>query len=105
MGTFVKKNKLNNSSKWFTFGQKLDRSFMLRSFCLHIMRIILFRDFQCLLSNATNNINQIAKATNTTGVIYKKDINYIREKIEKLEKEIWQIHSLLLNKSKESSGD
>ena len=22
----VKKNKLNNSSKWFTFGQKLDRS-------------------------------------------------------------------------------
>ncbi|MFR7765445.1 MAG: hypothetical protein ACLU05_08560, partial [Anaerococcus obesiensis] len=22
MGTFVKKNKLNNSSKWFTFGQK-----------------------------------------------------------------------------------
>ena len=22
-----KKNKLNNSSKWFTFGQKLDRSF------------------------------------------------------------------------------
>ncbi|MDU5087308.1 MAG: plasmid mobilization relaxosome protein MobC, partial [Anaerococcus vaginalis] len=24
---------------------------------------------------------------------------------EKLSKEIWQIHSLLLNKSKESSGD
>ncbi|MDU4731708.1 MAG: plasmid mobilization relaxosome protein MobC, partial [Finegoldia magna] len=24
---------------------------------------------------------------------------------EKLAKEIWQIHSLLLNKSKESSGD
>lgn len=23
MGTFVKKNKLNNSSKWFTFGQKI----------------------------------------------------------------------------------
>ena len=22
MGTFVKNNKLNNSSKWFTFGQK-----------------------------------------------------------------------------------
>ena len=28
----VKKNKLNNSSEWFTFGQKLDRSFKLRSF-------------------------------------------------------------------------
>ena len=23
MGIFVKKNKLNNSSKWFTFGQKI----------------------------------------------------------------------------------
>jgi len=23
MGTFIKKNKLNNSSKWFTFGQKI----------------------------------------------------------------------------------
>lgn len=50
-------------------------------------------------------MNQIAKATNTTGVIYKEDIEYMREKIEKLAKEIWQIHSLLLNKSKESSGD
>ena len=23
MGIFIKKNKLNNSSKWFTFGQKI----------------------------------------------------------------------------------
>ena len=68
------------------------------------MRIILFRHLQWLLSNATNNINQIAKATNTTGVIYKKDVDYMREKIEKLAKEIWDIHSLLLNKSKESYG-
>ncbi len=28
-----------------------------------------FRNLQWLLSNTTNNINQIAKATNTTGVI------------------------------------
>lgn len=49
-----------------------------------------------MLSNATNNINQIAKATNTTGVIYKKDIDYMREKIEKLSREIWDIHSSLL---------
>uniref|UniRef100_UPI003872E13D plasmid mobilization relaxosome protein MobC n=1 Tax=Facklamia hominis TaxID=178214 RepID=UPI003872E13D len=62
------------------------------------MRIILFRDLQWILSNATININQIAKATNTTGVIYKKGIDYMREKIEKLAKEIWDIHSLLLRK-------
>lgn len=85
--------------------KKLDRSFKLRSFCVHIMRINLFRNLQWLLSNVTNNINQIAKVTNTTGVIYKKDIDYIREKIEKLSKEIWQIHSILLNRSKERSSD
>ena len=65
---------------------------------IYIVDLEPFRDLQWLLSNVTNNINQIAKATNTTGVIYKKDIDYMREKIEKLEKEIWQIHSLLLRK-------
>ena len=72
---------------------------------IYIVDLEPFRDLQWLLSNITNNINQIAKATNTTGVIYKKDIDYMREKIEKLSREIWQIHSLLLNKSKESSGN
>lgn len=67
---------------------------------IYIVDLEPFRDLQWLLSNATNNINQIAKATNTTGVIYKKDIDYMREKIEKLSREIWNIHSLLLNRSK-----
>lgn len=62
------------------------------------MRINLFRHLKWLLSNAINNINQIVKTTNTTSVIYKKDIDYMREKIEKLSKEIWDIHSLLLRK-------
>ena len=58
-----------------------------------------------VLSNVTNKINQIAKATNTTGVIYKNEFESMNKEIEKLSREIWQIHSLLLNKSKESSGD
>ena len=65
---------------------------------IYIVDLEPFRDLQWLLSNATNNINQIAKATITTGVIYMKDIDYMREKIEKLSKEIWDIHSLLLRK-------
>ncbi|MFL8969739.1 plasmid mobilization protein [Helcococcus kunzii] len=65
---------------------------------IYVVDLEPFRNLQWLLSNATNNINQIAKATNTTGVIYKKDIDYMREKIEKLAKEIWDIHSLLLRK-------
>ena len=63
-----------------------------------------FRDLQGLLSNAANNINQIAKRVNSTGVIYKNEIKSMNKQIEKLSREIWQIHSILLNKSKESSG-
>ena len=46
-----------------------------------------------------------AKTTNTTGVIYKNEIDSMNKEIDKLAKEIWQIHSLLLNKPNESSGD
>ena len=62
-----------------------------------------FRDLQGLLSNATNNINQIAKRVNSTGIIYKDDINDIKKQIEYFSKELWQIHSLLLNRT--SGGD
>ena len=97
---FEKKMKLANCKTMSHFLRKcvLEKE-------IYIVDLEPFRNLQWLLSNVTNNINQIAKATNTTGVIYKKDIDYMREKIEKLAKEIWQIHSLLLNKSKESYGD
>ena len=62
-----------------------------------------FRDLQGLLSNATNNINQIAKRVNSTGVIYKEDIGDMKQEIEHFSKELWQIHSLLLNRT--SGGD
>ncbi|EJF13937.1 bacterial mobilization protein MobC domain protein [Oribacterium parvum ACB8] len=61
-----------------------------------------FRDLQGLLSSATNNINQIAKRVNSTGIIYKDDINDIKKQIEHFSKELWQIHSILLNRT---SGD
>jgi hypothetical protein len=64
------------------------------------MRIILFRHLKWLLSNATNNINQIVKATNTSGVIYKNEFESMNNQIEKLSREIWDIHSLLLNRTK-----
>ncbi|MEQ3346215.1 plasmid mobilization protein [Peptoniphilus senegalensis] len=89
---FEKKMKLANCKTMSHFLRKcvLEKE-------IYVVDLEPFRDLQWLLSNATNNINQIAKATNTTGVIYKKDIDYMREKIEKLAKEIWDIHSLLLN--------
>ena len=64
-----------------------------------------FRDLQGLLSNATNNINQIAKRVNSTGVIYKEDIDDIKKEIEHFSKELWQIHSLLLKRTSETEGE
>ena len=92
---FEKKMKLANCKTMSHFLRKcvLEKE-------IYVVDLEPFRNLQWLLSNATNNINQIAKATNTTGVIYKKDIDYMREEIEKLAKEIWDIHSLLLRKIK-----
>ena len=45
------------------------------------------------------NVNQIAKRVNSTGIIYKDDINDMKKQIEYFSKELWQIHSLLLNKT------
>ena len=90
---FEKKMKLANCKTMSHFLRKcvLEKE-------IYIVDLEPFRNLQWLLSNVTNNINQIAKATNTTGVIYKKDIDYMREKIEKLSREIWDIHSLLLRR-------
>lgn len=62
----------------------------------------LFADLQGLLYNATNNLNQIAKRVNSTGVIYSNDIKDIKKQVDHLSKEIWQIHSLLLRRSNEN---
>lgn len=42
-----------------------------------------FRDLQGFLSNATSNINQIAKRVNSTGIIYKDDINDMKKQNQK----------------------
>jgi len=43
------------------------------------------REMVRLLSNATNNINQIARRINQTGNIYAADVDYLRERYD----EIW----------------
>ena len=50
-----------------------------------------------LLSNATNNINQIAKRANTTGSIYAADLDELRERYD----ELWGQTKLILRKLSE----
>lgn len=90
---FEKKMKLSNCKTMSHFLRKcvLEKE-------IYVVDLEPFRNLQWLLSNATNNINQIAKATDTNGVIYKKDIQAIRQNVDKLSKEVWDIHSLLLKR-------
>ena len=76
-------------------------SHFIRKCVLEIYQVDLqpFRGLKGLLSNATNNINQIAKRVNSTGIIYMDDINDMKKQIEYFSKKLWQIHSLLLNRT------
>lgn len=87
---FEEKRKLSNS--------KTMNHFILKSVIeKEIFNIDLepFRELQWLLSNATNNINQIAKHINAYGAIYKNDINSIRNDLDIFSKEFWKIHDQL----------
>ena len=58
------------------------------------------RNLYGTLFAATNKLNQIAKKVNQTGEIYKSDIDDIKESIKKFSKELWDIHLLLLKRTK-----
>lgn len=92
---FKKKMKMTNSKTMAHFIRKcvLEKE-------IYVVDLEIFREIQWLLSNATNNINQIAKHANQTGIIYKDDIENIKNDINEISKEIWNIHSLLLNRTK-----
>ena len=53
------------------------------------------KDMNRLLSNATNNINQIAKRVNETSDIYITDIDEIKARLE----EIWEQQKIILQKT------
>lgn len=68
---------------------------------IYIVDLEPFIKLQSSLGIANNNINQIARRVNKTGVIYKTDIKEIKNDIAKISKEQWDIHSLLLKRTKE----
>ena len=72
---------------------------------IYIVDLEPFRILQGQLANVTNNINQIARATNITGVIYRDDINFMKREIERISRQLLQIYSLLLKRTKEISTE
>ena len=107
----IRKNQLKiylSDEEKQIFENKLAMS-KLKSMSLFIRKCVLEKEIfvvdmtpimkiQQLLSNQTNNINQIAKKINTNGIIYRKDIDYIKQLNENLSEEILKIQSLIVKK-------
>ncbi len=72
---------------------------------IYVVDLQPFREIQRLLFMYASSVNQIAKRVNSTGIIYSDDIKDMQSQIEYLSKEIWQIHSLLLNKTTDKGDD
>lgn len=92
---FEEKRKLSKCSSMASFIRKsiLEKEIL-------VIDLEPFYKIQSLLSNATNNINQIAKHTNTYGVIYKKDIEDMKKMITNTSKNVLDILSYLQNTNK-----
>lgn len=72
---------------------------------IYIVDLEPFRVLHGQLSNVTNNINQIARATNITGVIYRDDIDFMKKEIEKISRQLLRIYYMLLKRTKEINSD
>ena len=67
---------------------------------IYIVDLQPFREIKALLLRYASSVNQIAKRVNSTGIIYSDDIKDMQSQIEHLSKEIWDIHSLLVKRTK-----
>lgn len=57
-----------------------------------------FRRLQTLIGKNSNNINQIAKVVNSTGIIYKEDIEDLKKENDDISREIIKIQNILTRK-------
>lgn len=97
---FQKKMKMANCKTMNYFLRKI-----VSESNIYVIDLQPFREIQGLLSRYANSVNQIAKRVNSTGVIYSDDINDMKQQIEHLSKEIWQMHSLLLDRTTTKGDD
>ena len=68
------------------------RKMALDGYCIKL-EIKELKEVRFLLRNAANNLNQYAKQANTTGAIYKKDIDDLKKRLD----EIWKIMKEILS--------
>ncbi|NLP33730.1 MAG: MobC family plasmid mobilization relaxosome protein [Clostridiales bacterium] len=65
---------------------------------IFVIDMSIFRGMQHLLGINANNINQIAKKVNSTGIIYRDDIEDIKRANTEISRDILKIQNILTKK-------
>lgn len=65
---------------------------------IFVIDMNVFRRLQTLIGKNSNNINQIAKRVNITGIIYREDIEDLKKENDDISKEIIRIQNILSRK-------
>lgn len=86
------------NKKYKLSGCKTLRQFIMK--CLFekdifVLDMKVFKDMSTNIGRVTGSINQIAKRVNSTAVIYKDDINYLKKLLEKQGKDIYFLRKKL----------
>ncbi|MBU5257244.1 plasmid mobilization protein [Tissierella praeacuta] len=65
---------------------------------IFVIDMNVFRRLQTLIGKNSNNINQIAKRVNSTGIIYREDIEDLKKENDDISRELIKIQNILTRK-------
>ena len=84
--------------KYELSGCKTLRQFIMKCILekdIFVLDMKVFKDMSTNIGRITSNVNQIAKRVNSTGIIYKDDMNDLRKLLEKQGKDIYFLRKKL----------
>lgn len=86
------------NKKYELSGCKTLRQFIMKCILekdIFVLDMKVFKDMSTNIGKITSNVNQIAKRVNSTGIIYKDDMNDLRKLLEKQGKDIYFLRKKL----------
>ncbi len=90
---FMKKLELSKSKSMAHFIRK-----SVLEALIFVIDMNIFRRLQTLIGKNSSNINQIAKRVNSTGIIYREDIEDLKKENDDISREIIKIQNILTRK-------
>ena len=86
------------NKKYELSGCKTLRQFIMKCLLekdIFVLDMKVFKDMSTNIGRITSNVNQIAKRVNSTGIIYKDDMNDLKKLLEKQGKDIYFLRKKL----------